>query len=116
MTEPRIIAIDWSGRRGPDQKGHLAWRGNGWRVGTTGEWENTLGDRELLIAEAQRDPNVVVDFDFAFSLPCLVPSRRGAYSADAVGDPRSGVIDANDADRWTRELDECTGAAVLDGG
>jgi hypothetical protein len=70
MTNARLIAIDWSGRSGADQR-RAIWLAEA----TGGELVRLEGGRtrdelvELLIAEADRDPNLIVGFDFAFSLP-----------------------------------------------
>jgi hypothetical protein len=70
MAKPRVIAIDWSGRSGAAQRQAL-WLGEA----VDGELVRLEGGRtrtqitELLIAEADRDPDVIVGFDFAFSLP-----------------------------------------------
>jgi len=70
MTNPRVIAIDWSGRSGADQRRAL------WLAEVVGgelvrlEGGRTRAERiEVLIAEADRDPNLIIGFDFAFSLP-----------------------------------------------
>jgi hypothetical protein len=66
----RILAIDWSGRSGSDQRRAL-WLAeavnrklNGLEAGRSRE--ETV---ELLIAEANRNPDLIVGLDFAFSLP-----------------------------------------------
>lgn len=72
MANLRALAVDWSGRAGPDQKKtiYLAEvspvRQTLMRLenGRT-RWEVV----ELLIAEAAEDRNLIVGFDFAFSLP-----------------------------------------------
>jgi hypothetical protein len=70
MSDLRLIAVDWSGRSGAEQRQGI-WLAEA--VG--GELVRLEGDRtraelvELLVAEARRDPNLVVGFDFAFSLP-----------------------------------------------
>lgn len=78
MNTPRIIAIDWSGRSGADQKRAL-WLGEA----VDGELVRLAGGRtrvevvELLVADADRDPNVIVGLDFAFSLPAWYLRDRG---------------------------------------
>lgn len=70
MSELRLIAVDWSGRSGAEQRQRI-WLAEA--VG--GELVRLEGGRtraeliELLLAEARRDPNLIVGFDFAFSLP-----------------------------------------------
>jgi alkylated DNA nucleotide flippase Atl1 len=73
-----VIAIDWSGRSGVDQKRAL-WLGEA----VTGELVRLEGGRlraevvELLIAERDRDPNLFVGLDFAFSLSAWYLLDRG---------------------------------------
>ena len=65
-----FVAIDWSGRRGPDQRRAL-WLGAA-REGALVRLEGGRTRAELvdlLIAETDRDPDLVVGLDFAFSLP-----------------------------------------------
>ena len=65
-----FVAIDWSGRRGPDQRRAL-WLGAA-REGALVRLEGGRTRAELvdlLIAEAGCDPDLVVGLDFAFSLP-----------------------------------------------
>ena len=95
MTNPRLIAIDWSGRSGADQRRAL------WLAEVVGgELVRLEGGRtraeciELLVAEADRDPNLIVGFDFAFSLPAwylqerqLTPRQLWALLADEALTP-----------------------------
>jgi hypothetical protein len=95
MTNPRVIAIDWSGRSGADQRRAL------WLAEVVGgelvrlEGGRTRAERiELLIAEADRDPNLIIGFDFAFSLPAwylqerqLTPRQLWALLADEALTP-----------------------------
>ncbi len=73
----RIIAIDWSGAR--QNAGKTIWLAEA-RDGRLARLENGR-DREAiadhLIAEARRDPALVVGFDFAFSLPAWFLDGRG---------------------------------------
>jgi hypothetical protein len=95
VNEARVIAIDWSGRRGPDQRRAL-WLAEA----VDGELVRLEGGRtraelvELLIAEADRDPNLIVGVDFAFSLPAwylqerqLTPRQLWALLADEALTP-----------------------------
>jgi hypothetical protein len=95
MTNARVIAIDWSGRSGAEQ-GQAIWLAEA--IG--GELVRLEGGRtraelvELLIAEADRDPNLIVGFDFAFSLPAwylrerqLTPHRLWGLLADEALTP-----------------------------
>jgi len=64
------MAIDWSGRSGADQR-RVLWLAEASDGGLVrledGRTRAELVD--LLIAEADRDPSLIVGFDFAFSLP-----------------------------------------------
>jgi hypothetical protein len=77
VDKPRVIAVDWSGRSGPDQRRAL-WLAEA----VDGELVRLEGGRtrteliDLLIAEAGRDPNLVAGFDFAFSLPAWYLQER----------------------------------------
>jgi hypothetical protein len=90
VNKPHIIAIDWSGRSGSDQRRAL-WLAEA----VDGELIRLEGGRtraeltELLIAEADRDPNMIIGVDFAFSLPAwylqqrqLTPRQLWALLAD----------------------------------
>lgn len=78
MANPRVIAIDWSGRKGPNQR-QAIWLGEvmGGELVRLESGRTRTEVVELLIAEAERDPNVVVAFDFAFSLPAWFLHDRG---------------------------------------
>jgi hypothetical protein len=77
VNVPRLIAVDWSGRSGPDQR-RAIWLAEA--VG--GELVRLEGGRtraqlvELLVAEADRDPNLIVGLDFAFSVPAWYLQER----------------------------------------
>jgi hypothetical protein len=95
MNEPRLIAVDWSGRNDAEQRQAI------WLAEViAGELVRLEGGRtrteliELLIAEADRDPNLIVGFDFAFSLPAwylqdrqLTPHQLWALLADEALTP-----------------------------
>jgi hypothetical protein len=77
MNNARVMAIDWSGRRGADHRRAL------WLAEVIGdELVRLEGGRtrveliDLLIAEADRDANVIIGFDFAFSLPAWYLQER----------------------------------------
>jgi hypothetical protein len=95
VNKPRVMAIDWSGRSGPDQCQAL-WLAEA----VDGELVRLEGGRtraelvELLIAEPDRDPNLIVGVDFAFSLPVwylqkrqLTPRQLWALLADEALTP-----------------------------
>ncbi len=78
MKEPRIIAIDWSGRSGHDQRRTL------WLAETIGgelvRLENGRTRDQIvdfLVQEKDRDQHLIVGFDFAFSLPLWYLRDRG---------------------------------------
>lgn len=73
----RIIAVDWSGATaGADRKIWLAEVENRELVRLEcGRGREALA--EHLIAEASRDPELVVGIDFAFSLPAWFLEQRG---------------------------------------
>jgi hypothetical protein len=80
-----IIAIDWSGAADGASKTWLA------EVDTStncvlrleaGRSRVALADH--LIAEAKRNPQMIVGFDFAFSLPVWFTRARGITSAPAL--------------------------------
>jgi hypothetical protein len=78
MSKPRVVAIDWSGRSGAAQR-RAIWRGeaiDGELVRLDGGLTRTE-TVELLVAEADRDPNLIVGFDFAFSFPAWYLRDRG---------------------------------------
>jgi hypothetical protein len=95
VNTPRIMAVDWSGRSGPDQRRFL------WLAEAVDtelirlEAGRTRAELvELLIAEADRDPNLIVGVDFAFSLPAwylqerqLTPRQLWALLADEALTP-----------------------------
>ena len=80
MDEPRLMAVDWSGRNSAEQRQAI------WLAEVVaGELARLEGGRtrteliELLIAEADRDPNLIVGFDFASRSPpgtCRIGSSR----------------------------------------
>jgi hypothetical protein len=113
------MAVDWSGRSGPDQRGAL-WLAEA----VDGELVRLEGGRtraevvEVLIAAAERDPNLIVGFDFAFSLPAwylqvrrLTPRQLWALVADEALTPamrRYGLarwMNAPEAPFWTMSQD-----------
>ena len=92
---PRIVAVDWSGRSGPEQRQAL------WLAEVIdGELVRLEGGRtraelvDLLLTEADRDPDLIIGFDFAFSLPAwylrerqLTPRQLWALVADEALTP-----------------------------
>ena len=92
----RVIAIDWSGRSGGDQRRAL-WLAEAVnheliRLEAGRSREETV---ELLIAEAEQDSELIIGLDFAFSLPewylrdrSLTPQALWARLADQALTPR----------------------------
>jgi hypothetical protein len=78
----RTIAIDWSGRAGPSQTKTIylaeAARGELIRLENGRTRDQVV---EHLLAEADRDPDLVVGLDFAFSLPQWYLGELGLASA-----------------------------------
>ena len=80
----RILAIDWSGRRTNAQA--AIWLAEA----TDGELVRIEGGRDRdemiahLLAEAERDPKVVVGLDFAFGLPEWFARQLGARDAHTL--------------------------------
>jgi hypothetical protein len=83
----RIIAIDWSGARtGAAKRIWLAEAVQGQLV----RLENGRSREQVaehLMAEAERDPQLVVGFDFAFSLPAWFLDERGLQNAQELWAP-----------------------------
>ena len=80
---PRVVAVDWSGRSGPDQKRWI------WLAEATGgelvRLESGRSRTEVvdwLIAQAHRDPNLITGMDFAFSLPAWYLRDRELTARD----------------------------------
>ena len=78
----RALAIDWSGRSGPDQKRSI-WIAEADRSGLSrlecGRTREEVASH--LREEARRDPSFVAGFDFAFSLPEWYLAERGITDA-----------------------------------
>jgi hypothetical protein len=78
VRDLRVIAVDWSGRSGPDQRRvlWLAEVANGELVRLeAGRHRDGIVD--VLIREADRNPHLIVGLDFAFSLPEWYVWQRG---------------------------------------
>lgn len=77
----RVVGIDWSGaKRGAGRK---IWRASVEDGAVTGLASGLEGYAlgRWLIEEGERDPNLVVGFDFAFSFPATFLKRLGVASA-----------------------------------
>jgi len=77
----RVVAVDWSGDRlGAHRKIWLA-EADGGQVARLEDGQGREALTDHLIELAQRDPQLVVGLDFAFSLPAWILERRGLASA-----------------------------------
>lgn len=75
----RVIAVDWSGAfKRAEKRIWLAEANNGLVRLENGRNREELA--EHLVREAERDPRVIVGFDFAFSLPAWFLEERGLSS------------------------------------
>ena len=98
MPNPRFIAVDWSGAAvGAQRKIWLAEARSGELLRVeSGRDREQLG--EHLVAEAVRDPALVVGLDFAFSLPAWFLRERGLRGAPALW-----TLAAHEGERWLAE-------------
>jgi hypothetical protein len=80
----RVIAIDWSGRRDLNSQRSAIWLAEASPRGLVRLESGRTRDEivEHLVAEAERDPDLVVGLDFAFSLPAWYLRRK---RLDALG-------------------------------
>lgn len=95
----RLLALDWSGIRGPGQR-RTIWLAEV-RDSRLVRLENGRSRDEVadhLIAEAARDPRFVVGFDFAFSFPAWFLAARGLPDAPALWD-----LAARAGEGWLRD-------------
>jgi hypothetical protein len=106
MTEVAVpetlIAIDWSGRKGPDQKKHI-WAGV-WRRGRVELHSGRTRDqlRDWLIEFSMRQKKLVVGVDFCFSYPAWFLRELGAGSAIEFWD----AVRAHHGDHWLSDACE----------
>lgn len=82
----RVIAVDWSGAKAGAQ--HKIWLAEvcGGRLTRLESGRTRRELVEHLIAEASRDPEVVVGLDFAFSFPSWFAEEREARSIEELWD------------------------------
>ena len=93
----RVIAVDWSGARDPRRTLWLAEAAGGELVRAgAGLTREQLVDH--LLAEADRDPELVVGLDFAFSVPGWFLCERGLSSARDLWE-----LVAREGEAWLRE-------------
>jgi hypothetical protein len=94
---PRILAVDWSGARVGEHR--AIWLAEA-RAGRLVRLESGR-DREQLVAhllqEAQRDPDLVVGLDFAFSLPEWFLHAQGIDDVSNAWD-----LVSREAEAWLR--------------
>jgi hypothetical protein len=96
----RVIAVDWSGRLTAEARAIWLAEANGGALVRL-EGGRTRGEVvDHLIDVAARDPDVVVGFDFSFSLPQWFLVERGYATVADLWDAA-----AHDGERWLRECD-----------
>ena len=94
-TATRVLAIDWSGALvGAETKIWLAEVASGRLVRLEGGRDRDA-IAEHLVAEAERDPRMVVGLDFAFSLPAWFLEERSLRSAHELW-----ALADREADGW----------------
>lgn len=89
MTAPaRAVAVDWSGRLGPDQRRAiwLAASGPDGRVARLEHGRTREAVVDELVRLADDDPDLLVGLDFSFSFPAWFGSALGCASAPEVWD------------------------------
>jgi hypothetical protein len=96
----RVVAVDWSGRA--TGEGRAIWLAEA-RAGELVRLENgrtrdQLTDHVLALAAA--DPELVVGFDFSFSLPAWFFAERGLATVDELWSSA-----ARDGERWLADCD-----------
>lgn len=102
---PRVIAVDWSGRRrGAKQHIWMA-RVQGGQLRKLQNGRTRENIVEDLINEANRYPSLIVGLDFAFSFPEWFVRDRGAQSAPAMW-----RLVARDGEQWLKECKPPSGA------
>jgi hypothetical protein len=74
---PRVIAVDWSGNARAARKTIWLAEVGGADVVRLEAGRNRAEVTAFLLAEAERDPDLVVGLDFAFSLPAWFLAERG---------------------------------------
>jgi hypothetical protein len=96
----RVVAIDWSGRaRGERRAIWLAEARHGELVRLeNGRTREEVGDH--VVALAADDPDLVVGFDFSFSLPAWFFAARGLASVDELWSAAT-----RDGERWLADCD-----------
>jgi len=95
---PRILAVDWSGSRTGEQR--AIWLAEA-RDGRLVRLEGGRGREQLvahLLAEAERDPELVAGLDFAFSLPEWFLRAQGIDDISNAWD-----LVAREAETWLRD-------------
>ena len=95
---PRILAVDWSGARTGEQR--AIWLAEA-RDGRLVRLEGGRGREQLvahLLAEAERDPELVAGLDFAFSLPEWFLRAQGIDDISNAWD-----LVTREAETWLRD-------------
>lgn len=94
----RVIAVDWSGRQRGAEKSIWLAEAVADRLARLENGRSRGEIAEHLMAEAERDPQMVVGFDFAFSLPAWFLDERGLSNAPELW----GLAD-REAETWLAE-------------
>lgn len=98
---PRIIAIDWSGDlRGAARKIWLAEAGPDGQVIRLEAGRDAGAVVRHIVDEARRTPDLVVGFDFVFSLPAWFLTDRQLVDAPALWD-----LVSREGERWLVDCD-----------
>ncbi|MEE2778010.1 MAG: HD domain-containing protein [Acidobacteriota bacterium] len=101
MEQPqRVFAVDWSGaREGAERRIWVAEAADGQLLRIeNGRTRDAVA--ALLVAEAERDPRLVVGIDFAFSFPFWFLRAKSCGSADEFW-----RLAAREGSRWSEELE-----------
>ena len=94
----RVIAVDWSGRRAGQERAIWLAEARGDELVRLEGGRTRTEVVDHLIGVATHDPDIVVGFDFSFSLPVWFLRERGYTTVDALWDAAE-----RDGERWLRE-------------
>ena len=94
MTDPTVIAIDWSGAKGPGRHGGI------WLCAKDSDGELSRGRwarAEVVDYVMSMAAPLVVGFDFSFGLPAWFAREQGCVTIDDVW-----ALAEREADRWLK--------------
>jgi hypothetical protein len=94
----RVVAVDWSGRRAGQERAIWLAEARGDELLRLEAGRTRAEVVDHLVDLAARDPNLVVGFDFSFSLPEWFLVERGYAAVDELWDAA-----ARDGEGWLRE-------------